>query len=345
MKPPVPLACRFLVALMMAALGAATQAASNCPSPEACLAKALEKQWDAYQSYIEGAWAAYREDRAFYEQARKLGDAELIDMTQKRLSASEPVWRYARAMAEAIAAPGMSSYLESSVRRAQSQVDLAQQRMAREQRFLDGYLHTSGPAREAAQRDMQGYAKEQDDILYVAAIDTVKTVASYALESALAMARTGQLGPYGETARQLGEQAMLAGNSVQSGLEVAHARNHGDTLKACLEAAGAAGTLITAGARIAQAHALEATLGGAEVYAGLLSITLDTVLLLQNAVLMEEARQRSQELGLHEQRFGERVHKAEVEVARLTRLRDHAQQQVDQGRRIAALLESTKEQP
>ena len=112
MKPPVPLACRVLLAVMLAALGDAAQAASNCPSPEACLAKALEQQWDAYQSYIEGAWAAYREDRAFYKQARKLGDAELIDVTQKRLSASEPVWRYARAMAEAIAAPGMSAYLD-----------------------------------------------------------------------------------------------------------------------------------------------------------------------------------------------------------------------------------------
>jgi hypothetical protein len=333
------------IALMMVALGVDVYAASNCPSPEACLAKALEQQWGAYQSYIEGAWESYSADRKFYDEARQLGDAELIKLTQERLSASEPAWRYARAMAEAIAAPSLGQYLDSNVRRVQSQIDLAQQRAATEQRLLDGYLRTSGPAREAAQRDMEGYEKEQGKILNVAALDAAKTAASTAQDVLLAMDQAGKLNAYGQAGRQLTEHVILAANSALSGMEIEHAADHGETLRAGLEASGAAGTLVLTGARIAKAHALETTLGAGEVYAGLLSLSLDTCLLLQNMVLKEEARQRSQELGLHEQRFAERVHKAQVEVARLTRVRDHAQAQIDQRQRIAAFVARTREQP
>jgi hypothetical protein len=93
---------------------------------------------------------------------------------------------------------------------------------------------------------------------------------------------------------------------------------------------------------MAKSSGLEAV-GGAEVYAGLLGMTLDSVLMLQNAVDIEEARGRYQELGLYEQRFAQRVHKAQVEVRRLTRMRDQAQSQLDQRRRIAALLDRTEE--
>ena len=334
-----------VILLSMFPLGVDLHAASNCPSPEACLAKALEQQWGAYQSYIEGAWESYSADRKFYDQARQLGDPELIKLTQERLGASEPAWHYARAMAEAIAAPGLGKYLESDVRRVQSRIDLARQRAATEQRLLDGYVRTSGPARDAAQRDMEGYAKEQGKILNVAAIDAAKTAASTAQELLLYWDKAGKLNAYGQTGRQLFEHVSLATSSALSGMEIEHAADHGETIKAGLEAAGATGTLVLTGARIAKAHALETTIGAGEVYAGLLSLSLDTCLLLQNMVLKEEARQRDQELGLHEQRFAERVHKAQVEVARLTRMRDHAQAQIDQRQRIAAFLARTKEQP
>ena len=333
-----------LLAIALIALCGAARAATDCPSPEACLARALEKQWAAYDSYIEGAWNAYREDRAMDEQARKLGRADLIALTQERLSHSERVYKHARAMAEAIADPGLGSYLASDLRRTQSHLQDAQTRLEREQHFLDGYLRMSGPARDTAMRDMAGYAKEADRLIIVQAMDVAKTASYWASEKALALAEAGKLGPYAETGRQLGEQTLLAGHLAHAGIEGEHAKREGDLLKASLEAAGSAGTIVTGFARMARAHALK-TIGGAEIYAGLLGVTLDTCLLLQNAVLMEDARQRSQELGLHEQRFGERVLKAQVEAQRMTKLRDHAQEQVDRRQRISALLERMKAEP
>jgi hypothetical protein len=335
---------RRLLAVALMVLCGAARAATDCPSPEACLARALSQQWAAYDSYIAGAWNAYREDRALNEQARKLGRADLIAATQERLSYSERVYKHARAMAEAIADPALGSYMASALRRTQSQLQDAQTRLDREQHLLDGYLRTSGPARDTAMRDMVGYAKEADRLIVVQAIDTAKTASYWASEKALALAEAGKLGPYAETGRQLGEQAMLAAHVSLAGIEGAHAEREGDLLKASLEAAGSAGTMVTGVARMAKAHALK-TIGGAEFYAGLLAVTLDTCLMVQNAVLVEEARQRSQELGLHEQRFNERVVKAQVEVRRMTKLRDHAQEQIDQRQRIGALLERMQAEP
>jgi hypothetical protein len=328
-----------LFALLMPALCAAARAASDCPSPEACLARALQRQWQAYYGYIDGAWSAYREDRAMYEQARKLNDAALIAETQERLAASERVFRHARAMAEAVANPGFGAYLEGNLQRRQSRLDGARARAEREKRLLDGYLRQSGPARQAALKDMVGYAEEADRLEGVLVKDSVRTAAGGLLEYAMTL----KLGAYGETGRQLAEQVVLAANSAVSGLDVQHEAGHGQTMKASLEATAAVGTVVTAFSRMAKAPALE-VVGGAEIYAGLLGMTLDSVLMLQNAVHIEEARGRYQEAGLHEQRFGERVHKAEVEIRRLTRMRDQAQNQIDQRGRIAALLERMKEE-
>ena len=333
-----------LLAIAFIALCGAARAATECPSPEACLARALDKQWSAYEGYIEGAWDAYREDRALNEQARKLGRADLIALTQERIAYSERTYQHARAMAEAIADPALGSYLSSDLRRAQSQLQDAQMRLEREKHFVDGYLRTSGPARDAAMRDMAGYAKEADRLVFMQAIDLAMMASSLASEQALALAEAGKLGPYTETGRQLSEQTLLAAHLVHAGIEGEHAKREGDLLKASLAAAGSAGTMVTGFARMAQAHALK-TIGGAEVYAGLLALTLDTCLLVQNAVLVEDARQRSQELGLHEQRFNERVVKAQVEVRRMTKLRDHAQDQIGRRQRIGALLERMQAQP
>jgi hypothetical protein len=328
---------RCLAALLLAALCTGARAASDCPSPEACLARALQRQWQAYYGYIDGAWRAYREDREMHEQALKINDATLIALTEERLANSERVWRHAHAMAEAVTDPGFGAYLQANLERRQARLDRARARAQREQRLLEGYLSTSGAARESALKDMVGYAEEADRLERELAKDSLRTAASGLLE----YAKTLKLGAYGETARQLAEQVVLAANSAVSGLDVQQAAGRGDTRKASLEAVAAAGTAVTAFSRMAKSSGLEAV-GGAEVYAGLLGLTLDSVLMLQNAVDIEEARGRYQELGLYEKRFTERVHKAQVEVRRLTRTRDQAQSQLDQRRRIAALLERTE---
>lgn len=328
-----------LYGLLIAMLSATARAASDCPSPEACLARALHRQWQAYYGYIDGAWRAYRENRAMLEQARKLGDAALIADAEQELAASQRVFGHARAMAEAVADPAFGAYLERNLQRRQSRLDAAHARAEREQRLLDGYQRMSGPAREAALRDMVGYAEEADRLEAVLRKDAFRTATSGVLEGAMAV----KWGPYAETGRQLLEQIALAGNSAVSAVDMQHEAAHGKTLNASLEVAGAVGTAVAAVSRMARAPALE-TVGGAEIYAGLLGMTLDSVLMLQNAVSIEEARGRHQELGLYEQRFGERVHKAQVEMRRLTRMRDDAQNQIDQRSRIAALAERMKQE-
>ncbi len=329
---------RIVLALSLAACAGLASGASDCPSPEACLARALRDQWAAYYGYIESAWTAYRDDRALYAQAAALGDPQIVALAQERLAASERVWKHAQALGEAVADPTFGAYLDARVRRADAALDAARARKQTQQRMLDAYQRSSGRAREAALRDIMDYADEADRMVHVQALDSVMTAVSGMNEYALSLAESGKLGRLGEGARKASETIVVAGHTVESGLEAREAVHHDDLKRAALEAGGAVGKLVLTAARIVKAGEL-ATVGGAEVYAGLLGVTLDATLLVQNLALIEEARQRTLEADLAAQRFSARVLKADIEARRIERLRDAAQAQVAQRARITGLLE------